>query len=193
MVSDEKNAIRVENLHLSLSNDECNEIIDLFNFNKIDIIFFDTRNSPKASLFDAITILFNEPLTKTIIANLLSSATYDVIKSVLYRLFRNKKQHIIYNLSSKEKEASVNLHFETDSVQIIAPIPDNLNKKQFSGYMDMLHKTMVELGKHQIPNIKTQEILNKEKNNDSLTVKTILQYSKERHKEQQKNKDNSRS
>jgi hypothetical protein len=79
----------VENLSKYLSDDDRKKIEDMLHSNNIDRAFHET--DPKASLFDAITIFFNEPLTKMIITGLLTSGAYDVIKfSVLCFLSKLK-------------------------------------------------------------------------------------------------------
>jgi len=56
---DVRKSIRVENLHLPLSENEREEIINKLNQHEIEIVFFETRDLPRASVFEAITIFFN--------------------------------------------------------------------------------------------------------------------------------------
>jgi len=73
-----------------LSNTERKNINNVLHSNNIDINFHEV--GPKASLFEAITVFFNEPLTKLIINGLLTASAYDAIKFVILSLLRKIKK-----------------------------------------------------------------------------------------------------
>jgi len=77
---EQERAIIIENLSFLLANDEREEITKRLNEQQIEMIFYEKRSTPIASLFDAINIYFSEPLTVAITSGLLSSAAYDAIK-----------------------------------------------------------------------------------------------------------------
>jgi hypothetical protein len=190
-----ENAIMVENLSKCLSNDERKKIDDLLHSNNIDIAFHET--GPKASLFDAITIFFNEPLTKMIINGLLTSSVYDAIKFVVSCFLSKLKNIFLISINSKEeivkKEIShLDLHFKTGNAAVDVLISNNFTHEQNLEYIAKAFKMMTELGKTQIPQLQTYEIYVIDSDDDKpelLKVMTGVQYIKEQQKKKQ-NKSN---
>lgn len=90
--------------------------------------------------------------------------------------------------NAEKNKPITSLRLKTEKIEIIAPIPNNLNDKQFSDYMDMLQKTLIELGANQTQNIERYEcfIIEYIDEQSNLKVKTMLQYAVERTTEQKK-------
>jgi hypothetical protein len=182
-----ENAIRVENLGKILLDDERKKIEDMLHSNNIDIIFHKT--SPKASLFDAITIFFNEPLTKAIITGLLTSGTYDVIKFTVLSLLSKLKNITIISSHNKKEVTELNLHLETVNAEVNLLISDKLTHEQYMEYMDKAREIIIELEKTQIRNLKNYEMYIIESDNDNyetIKVMTMVQYAREQQKKQKK-------
>jgi hypothetical protein len=192
-----ENAIFVENLHLSLSSEEQNKIISLLDQQQVEIVFRENKDTVKACLFDAVTIFFNEPLTKAIITGLLTSGAYDAIKFTISCFLNNLKNYTLVKYNSKEgvekKTAQLNLRLKTGNAEMNVLLPNNYTQKQNLEYLDRMLKTMVEIGKTDIPHIQKYEMYVIEGNDDDrpelLKVKTIVQYAREQQKKQ-KNKSN---
>jgi hypothetical protein len=187
-----ENAIKVENLSKYLSNDEREKIEDMLHSNNIDIVFYET--GPKADLFSAITIFFNEPLTKMIITGLITSSTYDAIKFVVLCFLSKLKNIFLVSFSSKQNElikkpVQLDLRFKAGNAEMNALIPNNFTHEQNLEYLDRVLKAMIELGKTQIPHMQTREFYVIDSDDDKaelLKVKTMVQYCKEQRKKQQK-------
>jgi len=187
-----ENAVMAENLSRALSNDEREKIENTLRSNNIDIIFRET--GPKASLFDAIAILFNEPLTKMIINGLLASGAYDAIKSVVLCFLEKLKN--AYKVRSdgngniiKKDIPHLDLRLKTDNAELNVLISRNFTHKQVLEYMDKARETMIELGKTQIPKLQKYEIyiIDSDSNKpESIKVMTMSQYGKEQLEKQEK-------
>lgn len=187
-----ENAIMVENLSKCLSNDEREEIEKILHSNNIDIAFHET--GPKASLFDAITIFFNEPLTKMIINGLLSSSAYDAIKFVVL-CFLGKLKNIFHisfgskKRENKKKTSHLDLRLKTGNAEVNVLISSNFTHEQNLEYMDKAREIMIELGKTRIPQLQTYEIYVIDSDDDKpelIKVMTMVQYAKEQRKKQQR-------
>jgi hypothetical protein len=187
-----ENTIMVENLSKSLSDNERKKIEDMLHSNNIHIGFYET--GPQASLFDAITIFFNEPLTKMIITGLLTSGTYDVIKFVVSCFLSKLKNAFLIKFDSKEGVVKknipqLNLHLRTGNAEINILVSDNLSHEQMLEYMDKARKTIIELEKTKIRNLKNHEtfvIVSYDDKSELVKVMTIVQYAKEQQKKNQK-------
>lgn len=142
-------SIYVENLHLPLSNDKLNEIITTLKQHEIDIIFSENLE-PKASLFSAISIIFNEPLVKQIILNLFSAGVFEAIKISLLHLYNCLKKFKNISSNGKQEQSSLNIRLKTDNITLNLPIPNNLHDEQFLAYLDMAQNTLIEIGKSDI-------------------------------------------
>lgn len=187
-----ENAIMVENLSKYLSSDEQKKIEDMFYSSNIDIAFRET--GPKASLFEAMSILFNEPITKMIMAGLLTSSVYDAIKFLVLCFLDKLKNIFIIRLGSKDevikREVShLDLRFKTGNAEVNVLISNNFTHEQNLEYMDKAIEKMIELGKTQIPILQTYEIYVIDRDDDKpelLKVMTMVQYAKEQREKKQK-------
>jgi len=188
-MENEPNSIYVENLHLSLSDDELDDIICLLKQNNVEINFIEDHE-PKASFLTALNIFFNEPITKQIILNLLSSGAFEAIKYSLFQLYKNINKFKIIQLGNKPKSQSLNIKFKANNIKLNFPIPSNLNNEQFSLYMDMINKTIIELGKSDIlkSSVYNEYIIEGEEGQEKLKVKTMIEYAREQ-QQKQKNKN----
>jgi len=186
-MENEQNSIYVENLHLSLTNEELNEIINLLKQNDIEINFRE-NHEPKASLFTALSIFFNEPITKQIILNLISSGAFEAIKYSLFQLYKNINKFKYIQLGNKPEPQTFNIKYKINNIKLNIPVPSNLSDKQFSLYMDMTHKTLIELGKSDIlqSSVYNEYIIESEEGQEELKVKTIIEYAREQHQKQKK-------
>jgi hypothetical protein len=115
-----ENIIGVENLSKCLSIDERVKIEDMLHSNGIDIVFRET--GPKAALFDATTVFFNEPLTKMIITGLFTSGMYDAIKFVVLCFLSKLKNIVCVSLTGKEEiikdHPQLNLRFKAGNAEM---------------------------------------------------------------------------
>lgn len=179
-----KNAIVVENISFCLSNDEKKKLEDTLNENHIDLFFYEQR-SIQNSFFETLSIYFNKHLTELIVAGILVPATYEAIKFAVFKIVKGVNKFI---RNAEKNKPITSLRLKTEKIEIIAPIPNNLNDKQFSDYMDMLQKTLIELGANQTQNIERYEcfIIEYIDEQSNLKVKTMLQYAVERTTEQKK-------
>ena len=191
-----ENAIFVENLHLFLSKEERNGVVNALSQQQIEIVFHENENTVNASLFTAVTILFNEPLTKMIIADLLTMAAYDAIKYTISCFLANLKKIKLVKLSSKKEKvneipAQLNLRLKTSNAEMNVLLPNNLTHDQNLDYVDRMLKTMVELGKTEILRTQNYEMYiiegNDDENPELLKVKTCIEYMKEQRILKEKN------
>jgi hypothetical protein len=179
-----ENIIMVENFNKCLSNEERKEIEDLLHSNNIDIIFYET--GPKASFFDAITIFFNEPITKMIINGLLSSAAYDAVKFSVISLLGKLNRIIRIRLNSNIeiiRNEELNLRFKAGNAEMNVLISNKLTHEQNLEYMEKAFVAMIEIAKTQIPQEQTYEAYIIESDSEKpelIKVKTIVQYAKEK-------------
>ena len=187
-----ESAIMVETIGKILSDDERKKIEDMLHSNNIGIDYFES--GPKASLFEAITIFFNEPLTKSIITGIFAAGTYDVIKFVVLTLLSKIKN--IYKVSLpneqevvKKEITELNLRLRADNAEVNLLISNKLTHEQNLEYMDKAREIIIDLEKTQIRNLKNYEIyiIESDKDNpDLVKVMTMVQYAREQKKKNQK-------
>ena len=187
VASAQESIMFVEELYFVIPPDEQDEIKKMLNIHKINLVFFEKRKEPVASLFDAISIYLNEHLVSLIVAGIMP-VVYDAIKSSVLCLLKHIKKLVVVSGSGKHKEASLKFNFRIGNIEINAPIPKELSDDQFSIYMEMLRTTIMELGTSKKPNEKAYDCLVIELNNDNMTlnVKTIVQHIREKREEQSK-------
>jgi hypothetical protein len=192
-----EDGIFVENIHLPMSNEEKNKMFNLLDKQHIEIICRENKNAVNACLFDAVTVFFNEPLTRKILADLLTMAAYDAIKFAISCFLNNLKHFTLLRHSGKygleKKSAQLNVRLKTGNCEMNALIPNNLTHEQNLDYFDRVLKTLVELGKTAIPNTQTYEVYvidgKDEDKPELLKVKTIIQYGYEQRMKQQNKPD----
>jgi hypothetical protein len=183
-MSEEEKLIYVENLHLNLTDKKINEITNLLKQHDITINYFKNLE-PRASLFETINIIFNEPITKQILLNLISAGAFEAIKTSLLPLYNSLNKIKIIKAGGKQEQPSLNIMFKTKNNTLNILIPSNLPDNQFKDYLDMAQKTIIELGKGDI--LKSTEynefvLESEEENKKSLKVKTMREYIFEHYK-----------
>jgi uncharacterized short protein YbdD (DUF466 family) len=184
-----ENAIRVEDIGKFLSDDELKKIVGMLNSNSIDIVFHET--GPKASLFEAITIFFNEPLAKAIMTGLLTSGTYDAIKFTVLSLLSKLKNISIFRSHNKKEATELNLRLKTVNTEVNLLLSNKLTHEQNLEYMDKAREIIIELWKTQIRNLKNYEMYIIKSDNDNpetIKVMTMVQYAREQQKNRKNNK-----
>ncbi|MDR2922285.1 MAG: hypothetical protein LBU85_02945 [Treponema sp.] len=184
----EQKAINVVNLHLHLTDEKLNEIINVLEKHDIEIKFRENYE-PQASLFDSIIIFFNEPLTKQILLNLLSAGVFEAIKIYLLPLYKNLTKFKTINSAGVQKQSSLNIRLKTSNSALNVPIPSNLSDNQFYAYLDMVHKTLINLGRNDILNFKEYNeyvIEGEEGEEKTLKTKTMVEYALEQRTKKKK-------
>ena len=189
-----ENIIYVETLLKYLSNDERDKIINMLHTNNIEIEFHEI--GPKASLFDAITVFFNEPLTKMIINGLLTASSYDAIKFVVFTLLRKIKKVIFVGIDDKNKLikkkcTNLDLHINIGNINVDVLLSNNYTHKQNLEYMDKVFEKIIDLAKTQNQDLQAKEFYvfeNDDKNPKLLKSMTMVEYAKEQRKKQKSKK-----
>lgn len=174
--------IMVKNIFFVISSEERNTIASKLNENNIGIEFIETRGIEN-SIFDAFSIYINAHLTELIISGLLAPAAYDAIKKTIYFIVKGIGR---FAFRSKKDGPEVCVKFKNERAEIIAPIPEYLNDIQFANYMDMLSKSIKELGQSQVYNIKEFDyyIIEFDNAKNKTVIKTITEYGMERARRQ---------
>jgi hypothetical protein len=190
-----KNVIHVETLSKILSSSERDGINNMLHSYNIEIEYHEV--GPKASLFEAITVFFNEPLSNMIINGLLTASSYDAIKFVVSNLLSKIKKVYRVSFSSsknkliKSKCSNLDLHISNGNINVDVLLSNNYTHKQNLEYLDKVFEKITDLAKKQPPNVQTREffvIENDEKNPKSLKTMTMLEYAKEQQRKQESKK-----
>jgi hypothetical protein len=190
-----KNVIHVEGLYKYLSNGERKEINNILHSNNIEIDYHEIE--PKASLFEALIVFFNEPLTMSLISGLLTSTASDAIKFVVLRLLSKIKKIYFASFNSsknklvKRKCSNLDLHINIGNINVDVLMTNNYTHKQNLEYLDKVFSKIIELGKTQPQNLQTNEffvIENDDKNPKSLKTMTMVEYAKEQQRKQESKK-----
>ncbi|HCX79664.1 MAG TPA: hypothetical protein DG577_09650 [Firmicutes bacterium] len=190
MFFDEKfeSGISARNVSHFLPPEERKALEEELNRHGIGLVFFEQR-SAQASIFKTIVVYLNEHLTELFITGLLAPAAYDAIKTTLLCL--TKHIAIFFRKHGKKEETYPNMRITIGKAEVIAPIPSNLNEKQFSAYLTILQSTLKELSNNVVPKIKKYECFIVEYNDATtkLSMKTVTKYGMERVAKQRNAKD----
>jgi len=188
-----KNVIHVETLSKYLSNGEREKISNMLHSNNIGIEYHEV--GPKASLFEAITVVFNESLTMMLISGLLTSSAYDTIKFVVLCLLSKIKKIFIVSSSNnnlvKRKCSNLDLHINIGNINVDILLSNNYTHKQNLEYLDKVFEKITELAKTQPTSVQTKEFYvleNDDKNPKSLKTMTMVEYAKEQQRKQESKK-----
>jgi hypothetical protein len=188
-----RNVIHVEGLSKYFSNGERERINNILHSNNIEIEYHEV--GPKASLSEAITVVFNESLIKMLISGFLTAGSYDAIKFVLLKLLSKLKKVFIVSSSNnklvKRKCTDIDIHFNMDNIKLDVLLSNNFTHKQNLEYLDKVLGKIIELKKTQNQNSQTKEfyvIENDKKNQKTLKLMTMLEYAKEQQRKQESKK-----
>jgi len=189
-----RNVIHVEGLAKYLSNNERERINNLLYSNNIEIDYHEFE--PKASLFESLTIIFNDSLIKLIFSGLLTSSAYDAIKYVILSFVKKLKKIFFASIDGnnkliKRKCSNLDLHINIGNINVDVLLSNSYTHKQNLEYLDRVFGKITDLAKTQPSNMQTKEfyvIENDDKNPKSLKIMTMLEYAKEQQRKQESKK-----
>ncbi len=158
-----------------LSDDK---IIDIQNeLNKYCISFGKQQFGVQMSMFSDVIIYINTHLVELLIAGILPAA-YDLIKNTIYHIVQ--KAHHFYTKMGRNDPCK-NIKIKIGNIDIIAPIPTNLNNEQFELYFDKMIKLVKVIKENEEEKQNTWNcfIIEYEEGYAKLKYKTVLQYASE--------------